>query len=129
MKITSIELRELRLPLVHFFETSFGRTTDRRIVLVRMEADGIAGWGEVTCGEKPFYSYETTETAWHILRDFLIPWTLERDGSSPADLSARFRPVRGHNMAKAALENALWDVEAQAKGVSIAGLLGGTIEE
>ncbi|MGH9434620.1 MAG: o-succinylbenzoate synthase, partial [Terriglobia bacterium] len=120
MKITFAELRELQLPLVSFFETSFGRTTDRRIVLVRVEAEGVTGWGEVTCGEKPFYSYETPETAWHILRDYLIPWALEREWPSPSALAAHFHPVRGHNMAKAALENALWDIEAQIKGISIA---------
>jgi len=129
MKIEKIELLEIRMPLVHFFETSFGRTTDRRIVLLRARADGLEGWGEVTCGEMPFYSYETPGTAWHILRDFLIPWALEKSWNSPADLAERFRPVRGHNMAKAALENALWDIEAQSKGVPLAELLGGTREE
>ena len=129
MKIERIELLEIRMPLVHFFETSFGRTTDRRIVLVRTFADGLDGWGEVTCGEMPFYSYETPGTAWHILRDFLIPWALEKPWNSPADLAEHFRPVRGHNMARAALENALWDIEAQRKGVSLAELLGGTLEE
>jgi len=129
MKIEKIELREIRMPLVHFFETSFGRTTTRRIVLVRADAEGLTGWGEVTCGEAPFYSYETPETAWHILRDFLIPWTVEGDVSLASDLSRRFRPVRGHNMAKAALENAVWDIEAQQKGLSLAALIGGTLEE
>ena len=129
MKIDRIELLELRLPLVSFFETSFGRTTNRRIVLVRVEADGLTGWGEVTCGEQPFYNYETPETAWHILRDFLIPWTLPHQWTRACQLAARFRPIRGHNMAKAALENALWDLEAQEKRVSIAKLLGGTLEE
>jgi o-succinylbenzoate synthase len=129
MKIERIDLLEIRMPLVHFFETSFGRTTDRRIVLLRARADGLDGWGEVTCGEMPFYSYETPGTAWHILRDFLIPWALEKPWDSPADLAERFRPVRGHNMAKAALENALWDVEAQRQGVPLAQLLGGTREE
>src|SRR5208337_2546920 len=100
MKINRIELRELQLPLVHFFETSFGRTTTRRIVLVRAEAGGLTGWGEVTAGETPFYSYETPETAWHILRDFLIPWTLANEWESPSDLARRFQPIRGHNMAK-----------------------------
>src|SRR5579875_3627379 len=95
MKITRVELRELRLPLVSFFETSFGRTTHRRIVLVRVEADGLTGWGEVTCGEKPFYSYETPETAWHILRDYLIPWSLEGSWGTASDLADRFRPIRG----------------------------------
>ena len=107
MKIERIELLEIRMPLVHFFETSFGRTTDRRIVLVRTFADGLDGWGEVTCGEMPFYSDETPGTAWHILRDFLIPWALKKPWDFPGSLSERFRPVRGHNMAKAALENAL----------------------
>ena len=129
MKIERIELLEVQMPLVHFFETSFGRTTHRRIVLLRAFAEGLEGWGEVTCGEMPFYSYETPGTAWHILSDLLIPWALEKSWDSPADLSDRFRPVRGHNMAKAALENALWDIAAQSHGVSLAELLGGTREE
>ena len=129
MTIERIELLEIRMPLVHFFETSFGRTTGRRIVLLRALADGLEGWGEVTCGEKPFYSYETPGTAWHILSDFLIPWALEKPWDSPAALAERFRPVRGHNMAKAALENALWDIEAQRQGVPLAELLGGTRDE
>src|SRR4029077_5298663 len=101
MKIDRIELREIRLPLVHFFETSFGRTTTRRIVLVRAQAHGITGWAEVTCGEEPLYNYETPETAWHILRDFLIPGTLGREIDGPSFVASRFRPIRGHNMAKA----------------------------
>jgi len=129
MKIERIDLLEIRMPLVNFFETSFGRTTDRRIVLVHVLADGLEGWGEVTCGESPFYSYETPGTALHILRDFLVPWALEKSWDSPAGLAERFRPVRGHNMAKAALENALWDIEAQRKGVPLAELLGGVREE
>jgi o-succinylbenzoate synthase len=129
MKLDCIDLLELHLPLISFFETSFGRTTNRRIVLVRAQADGLTGWGEVTCGEQPFYNYETPETAWHILRDFLIPWTLPHPWDRACDVGARFRPIRGHNMAKAALENALWDLEAQEKGISIAKLLGGEREE
>ncbi len=129
MKISRVEIREIRMPLVHFFETSFGRTTTRRIVLVRVEADGLTGWGEVTCGEQPFYSHETPETAWHLLRDFLIPWSLGREWSSASEMAPCFRPVRGHNMAKAALENALWDIEAQQKGTPLAKLVGGTLEE
>jgi O-succinylbenzoate synthase len=129
MKIENIELRELRLPLLHFFETSFGRTTTRRIVLVRVNADGLTGWGEVTCGELPFYSYETPDTAWHILRDLLIPWTLGREWAAPGDVAPCFRPIRGHNMAKAALENALWDIAAQQQNLPLAKLLGGTLTE
>jgi O-succinylbenzoate synthase len=129
MKIDRIELREIQLPLVHFFETSFGRTSVRRIVLVRVDSEGVTGWGEVTCGETPFYSYETPETAWHILRDFLIPWTLGQSFKAAADVAPRFKPVRGHNMAKAALENALWDIEAQQKALPLGKLIGGTLEE
>ena len=129
MKIERIELREIQMPLVHFFETSFGRTTTRRIVLVRVHADGLTGWGEVTAGEAPFYSHETTETARHILRDFLIPWTLGKEWAAPGDVAPRFRPIRGHNMAKAALENALWDIAAQQQNLPLAKLVGGTLQE
>jgi len=129
MKIDRIELREVQMPLVHPFETSFGRTTVRRILLVRVDAEGLSGWGEVTAGEEPFYSYETPETAKHILRDFLIPWTLGKEWLQPRDVRQRFRPIRGHNMAKAALENALWDIAAQQKGLPLARLVGGTLAE
>jgi len=129
MKIDHIELREIQLPLVHFFETSFGRTTVRRIVLVRVDAGGLTGWSEVTCGETPFYSHETPDTAWHILRDFLIPWTLKKEVASASEVAPLFAPIRGHNMAKAALENALWDIQAQQEGVPLARLVGGTLQE
>lgn len=128
MKIERVELREIRLPLAYVHETSLSTTLIRRIVLVHVEADGLKAWGEVTCWE-PFYSYETPETAWHILRDFLIPWTVGRRWTSASDLALRFRPIRGHNMAKAALENALWDIEAQQNGTPLAKLVGGTREE
>lgn len=97
--------------------------------MVRVEADGLTGWGEVTCGEDPFYSHETPETAWHILRDYLIPWSLGREWPAASEIASRFRPIRGHNMAKAALENALWVIEAQQKGIPLARLVGGTLEE
>jgi o-succinylbenzoate synthase len=129
MKINRVELREVQMPLVHPFETSFGKTTWRRIVLVRVDAEGLTGWGEVTAGESPLYSHETFETAWHVLREFLVPWALERVWASPSELAARFRPIRGHNMAKAALENALWVIESQQKGVSLAKAVGGMLEE
>lgn len=115
MKIKRVEVREIQMPLVHFFETSFGRTTRRRIVLVRVDADGLTGWGEVTCGEAPLYSHETPDTAWHVLKDFLIPKVLGQECRSASEIAPCFRPIRGHNMAKAALENALWDIEAQEK--------------
>src|SRR5438552_16649623 len=80
VNITSIELREIRLPLIHFFETSFGRTTERRIILVRVvDRDGAEGWGECTAGEGPFYSDEWTETAWATLKDFLAPMVVNEN--------------------------------------------------
>jgi O-succinylbenzoate synthase len=129
MRVKRIELRQIELPLLHFFETSFGRTMIRRIVLVRVDSEGVTGWGEVACGESPFYNYETPETAWHILKDFLIPRVLGKEWSAASDLVSGFVPIRGHNMAKAALECALWDIEAQTKGLPLWKLIGGSITE
>lgn len=130
MKISSIELREIRLPLVHFFETSFGRTTERRIILARVtDTDGAEGWGECTCGEGPFYSYEWTETAWTTLTEFLVPMVVGNEIESAADSFSLMKSVRGHRMAKATLENACWDLEAKKLGVPLWKHLGGTHEE
>src|SRR3954464_7958174 len=99
--ISSIELREIRLPLIHFFETSFGRTTERRIILARVIDDnGAEGWGECTCGEGPFYSDEWTETAWYTLKEFLAPIVVAQDVKSAADVYDLMKRVRGHRMAK-----------------------------
>ncbi len=73
MKLERIVLRQIRMPLVHFFETSFGRTTERHMVLVEAVGDGVSGWGEVTAGENPFYNEEWTDSAWNILRDYAAP--------------------------------------------------------
>ncbi|HSL55732.1 MAG TPA: o-succinylbenzoate synthase [Pyrinomonadaceae bacterium] len=128
--IQSIELREIRLPLVHFFETSFGRTTERRIVLARVrDADGGEGWGECTAGEGPFYSYEWTDTAWATLSEFLGPMMLGKEFESAAHVFKLMKPVRGHRMAKATLETACWDLEAKNAGVPLWKHLGGTRSE
>lgn len=130
MKIASVELIEIRLPLVHFFETSFGRTTERRIVLVQVrDNDGAEGWGECTAGEKPFYSDEWTETAWLTLKTFLAPMILEREIASAADVFELMKPVRGHRMAKGALETACWDLEARRAGLPLWRHLGGVLSE
>ena len=128
MKIERIELHHVDLPLAHPFETSFGRERTRPCILVAVHADGLNGWGECTAGSGPWYSSETIETAWHLLRDFLIPAVLGQQITSPADVVSRFRRVRGHPMARAGLENAVWDLLAQAQGVSLANLLGGQRE-
>lgn len=126
MIIASVELSEIRLPLVHYFETSFGRTTERRIILVRVEdIDGAEGWGECTAGEGPFYSDEWTESAWATIRTFLAPVVVGREIDAAAQVFAVMRAVRGHRMAKAAIETACWDLEAKRAHLPLWKHLGG----
>lgn len=125
MKIEAITLREIRMPLVHPFETSGWCTTERRILLATVHSQGVAGWGECTAGEDPYYSEEYTETAWQVLIHYLAPALLGRDLAGGAECPPVFAQVRGHRMAKAALENAVWDAEAGQKGVPLWKLLGG----
>ena len=130
MHIKEIELREIRLPLVHFFETSFGRTTERHIVLVRVvDKDGAEGWGECTAGEGPFYSDEWTESAWATLKEFLAPMVVGRDFADASQAFSLMKNVRGHRMAKAAIETACWDLEARLAGVPLWKHLGGVQAE
>src|SRR5215475_12068862 len=117
MKIEHILLREIRMRLKAPFETSFGVTQDRRILLVEVMADGLTGWGEITAIESPSYNSETTDTAWHVVSDFIAPVLIGRDLSIAAEVARVLQGIRGHNMAKAGLENALWDIEAQQKGL------------
>ena len=126
--IDAIHLREINLPLAYPFETSFGVTSARRILLVELESEGFTSWGECVAGEHPYFSDETIDTAWTITEAELAPRLLDaetelRGGGSCPHI---FKQVRGHRMAKAAIENAVWDLEAQQKGVSLASLLGGT---
>ena len=130
MIITSVELREIRLPLIHFFETSFGRTTERHIILARVtDKDGAEGWGECTCGEGPFYSDEWTATAWETLKTYLTPMVVGKEIQAAADSWSLMKPVRGHRMAKATIENACWDLEAKKLNVPLWKHLGGTRAE
>jgi len=129
LKVQRITLREIRMPLVTPFETSFGRVTNRRMLLVEAEADGVAGWGESVAGEGPFYAPETVETAWIILRDFIWPLLKGRDFENAAEVWATLETIRGHNMAKGAVESALWDVEAKQKGIPLWKLIGGARQE
>jgi o-succinylbenzoate synthase len=117
------------MPLVTPFETSFGRTTIRRILVVEAELEGVTGWGECVAGEGPFYGPETVETAWHILRDFVWPILAGREFVCAADVWELLSAIRGHNMAKAGLEAAVWDAEAHQKGVSLWKLIGGSRTE
>jgi O-succinylbenzoate synthase len=130
MFINSVELRELRLPLVHAFETSFGRTAERRIIIVCVvERDGTRGWGECTAGEGPFYCEEWTETAWTTLNEFLIPTLVGRNIKNAGEVWSLLHHFRGNRMAKAALETACWDLEAKQLGLPLWKLLGGTRAE
>lgn len=126
MRIDRITLREIRMPLVHPFETSFGRTTERRILLVEVEEDGAVGWGEVTCGERPFYNEEWVDAAWLILRDFVAPLILDIDIASAADVAGRSSHIRGHHMARGGLETAAWDLEARKLGLPLWQHIGGS---
>jgi O-succinylbenzoate synthase len=128
--ISKLELREVRLPLVHFFETSFGRTTERRIILVRVtDSDGVEGWGECTAGEEPFYSEEWTESAWTVIHEVLAPMVAGKTIESAAGVWDLLKPVRGNRMAKATIENACWDLDAKRKQIPLWKLLGGVKDD
>jgi o-succinylbenzoate synthase len=124
-EIEQIVLRQIRMPLVHFFETSFGRTHERQIVLVEAISEGVSGWGEVTCGENPFYNEEWTDAAWLIVRDYAAPRILRHMFESAEDVAARTAHIRGHQMACGGLEVAVWDLEARRRGVPLWQQIGG----
>ena len=126
MRIERLELFLCRLPLVHFFETSFGRTYDRSFVLARMEGGGHEGWGEAVAEAHPYYSGETTETVWHIVTAFLAPLVVGREFAHPRELFPAMARVRSHNMAKALLEMTAWDLHARIQGQPLSAALGGT---
>jgi O-succinylbenzoate synthase len=128
MRIDGIVFRELNLPLVRPFETSFGVTSERRILLAEVRSEGLIGWGECTAGERPFFSGESTDTAWQILINELGPMLAAEAPEHGGDCPRIFKRVRGNRMAKAALENAIWDLEAQREGLPLAQLLGGVRE-
>ena len=125
LNIDAIHMREINMPLAHPFETSFGVTKVRRILLVELEADGLTGWGECVAGEHPYFSDEMIDTAWMMTESELAPRLLDADVERGGSCPRIFGQVRGHRMAKAALENAVWDLEAQVKRISLAELLGG----
>ncbi len=126
MRIDRLDLRLCRLPLVAFFETSFGRVYDRAFLLVRLTGEGQEGWGEGVAEANPFYSSETTETAWHIITEFIAPRVIGRRFEHPREIFDVLAPIRGHNMAKAAVEMAAWDLYARIEGKPLSAVLGGT---
>src|ERR1017187_9338235 len=120
MRIDAINLRELHLPLVRPFETSFGVTRNRRILLAEIHSEGLIGWGECTAGERPFFSAESTDSAWSVIVNELGPMLAAQSPGHGGDCPKIFRLVRGNRMAKATLESAIWDLEAQREGLSLA---------
>jgi O-succinylbenzoate synthase len=128
LNIDAIHMREINMPLAHPFETSFGLTTARRILLIELESEGLTAWGECVAGEHPYFSDEMIDTAWIITETELAPRLLDTDLQGGGDVPDLLKQIRGHRMAKAALENAVWDLEAQSKKISLAQLLGGTRE-
>jgi O-succinylbenzoate synthase len=129
MKIEHIALRELRMRLKAPFETSFGVTQERRVLLVEVVVDGVTGWGEITALETPSYNSETTDTAWNIFSDHIAPIVVGQNVSTAEELPHLLESIRGHRMAKAGVENALWDAEAQQKATPLWKLLGGAQQE
>jgi O-succinylbenzoate synthase len=129
IRIERLRLRLVRLPLVAFFETSFGRVYDRTFILVTLDGDGLEGLGECVADVDPYYSPETNVTAWHVIKDFLAPLVLGRPFDEARAVLPALARVRGHNMAKAAIEMAAWDLEARARDVALSRLLGGTRRE
>jgi len=130
VKIEKIELFLCRLPLVHFFETSFGRSYDRTFVLIRVEGTALGnrqeGWGESVAEANPYYSSETVETVWHIISGFIAPLVSGKSFDHPRDVFPALSRIRGHNMAKAGVEMAIWDLYARLFGQPLAKVLGGT---
>src|SRR5260221_5411404 len=125
MKLEKIVLRQIRMPLLHFFETSFGRTTDRHMLLVEVCGEGASGWGEVTAGENPFYNEEWTLSAWHILRDYAAPLVVGRELEAGEEVSTLTARIRGNLMARGGLEAAVWDLEARLAGEPLWKRIGG----
>lgn len=129
MRIERIELRHIRMELVHPFTTSMGTEYDEEHIIVRIDGEGLTGWGESVAEGTPFYSYETVQTAWHILNDFLIPAVLGKNILHVQEALDSWSKVRGHMMAKAGIEAALWDLMAKSEQISLSKMLGGVREK
>src|SRR6185369_2560766 len=130
LNLERIELREIELPLKHPFETSFGRTTRRRIMVVRAwDADGVCGYGECTAPEDPFYNHETIDTAWLVIARYVVPLLASAHVERATDVGPALAPIRGNRMAIGAVEAAVWDLEARRAGIPLWRHLGGVHTE
>lgn len=124
MTIERIELILLQMPYRHYFETSFGREINKTFILVKVYSKSVTGYGEVTADRLPLYSYETNSTAWAVLKEVFIPMIFDRKLEDPEDFIWAASVYKGHPMAKAGLETALWDLKAKKAGVSLSRLYG-----
>ena len=129
LKVKRVELFHLRMPLVHYFETSFEKIHTRDCIIVKIFGNNEVGYGEVVASSTPFYSYETVETAWHVLKEFIIPIILNHELKTVEELAEKLAPIRGHNMAKAGVEEALFDIFAKLQNIPICKAIGGTREQ
>ena len=125
MKIDAVVIHHIAMPLVSRFETSKHVERDRECLLIRVEGNGAEGWGECVAQRVPWYSYESIGTAWHVLEDFLVPAILGKDLEAPSEFPDHVIGIKGHPMAKAGLEMALWDLAGQIAGEPLAEMLGG----
>ena len=123
MKIERVNLYHLRMKLRKHFETSFGRITTRDCILLEVFSEGLVGYGECVADHDPGYSYETTQTAWHVLKDFLLPTVMTTAIENPEDFQKKVAKIRGHPMAKAGFEMALWDLMGKMHSQSFANLI------
>ena len=129
MRIEKVTLRLMEMEMKAPFTTSFGTFKTREFILVEaVDADGTSGWGETVAFNVPFYSEETVKTNWHMLEDYLIPLILHKEIEHPDEVNEIFAPIRKNNMAKAAIEGAIWDVYAKQNNMSLAEALGGKRE-
>jgi o-succinylbenzoate synthase len=126
MKIESLTLHHISMPLVAPFETSFGRETDRQCVIITLQAEGLTGYGECVASREPGYNYETCGTAWHVIKDFIAPLILGKEIQDADDFQKHVEKIRGHHLAKAGVEMALWDLWGKRDGKSLKEMFGGT---
>lgn len=130
LQLEKIELREIEMPLKTRFETSFGTTTKRRVIIVRVyDRDGASGYGECTAMEHPFYNHETVDTTWSIISKFVAPMLAKACVSSAGEVSDALGAIQDNRMAIGAVETAVWDLEAKKADVPLWKHLGGTRAE
>lgn len=130
LRLERIELREIELPLKNPFETSFGITTRRRVIIVRvLDESGAFGYGECTAMELPFYNPETVDAAWTVIVNCIARLLSSANFKNAAEVSQVLRPIHGNRMATAAVETAVWDLEAKLVNKPLWKHLGGTLNE